>query len=178
MQSYSRSTKTILKFETALGFTLKEEGGYEEIDTPTNYGITQLTYDKWNRDHGFTPKPVKGIDLATVSRIYREWYWEPCSCDVLPYPLAASTFDAAVNSGQKRAILWLQGGLHVSEDGIIGPDVLDTVSKKDPYTVAYAAITLRKQFVQGANISDRFKRIILGRCDRLWQHIQQSKEEV
>lgn len=165
------------KFTVALGFTLKEEGGFQKIDTPTNQGITQLTYDKWNRDHGFPPKSVEGITSSEVARIYKEWYWEPCSCGVLPYPLAVAVFDSAVNSGQKRAILWLQKALHVGEDGIIGPEVLDRVKATDPYVASYALVTIRRQFILNGSLPDRWKRIILNRCQRLLDHIEQSKEE-
>lgn len=60
----------------------------------------------------------------TAKEIYRRRYWEAVKADSLPSPLRFALFDAAVNSGVRRAIEWLQRALGVEDDGVLGPITL------------------------------------------------------
>jgi lysozyme family protein len=167
-------------FDTALGFTLSVEGGFTKADgVATNYGVRQTTYDKWRKDHGAIPQPVEKITSAEANSLYRDWYWEPCSCDAVPYPLAVSIFDTAVNSGQATAIRLLQRAVWIDEDGVVGKDTMDAIGALDPYIAAHSFITLRRLYYRGlaGQIADLDMRGWLNRCVKLWQHIQQTRND-
>jgi lysozyme family protein len=167
-------------FQTALGFTLSVEGGYTKADGhPTNYGVRQDTYDKWREAHGARPVPVSQITSIEASNLYRDWYWEPTSCDAIPYPVAVCVFDTAVNSGQATAIRLLQRSVWADEDGIVGKDTMDLVGKVDPYMAAHSYITLRRLYYKGlvGRIADQSIRGWLARCGKLWQHVLDVKNQ-
>jgi len=81
----------------------------------TKYGISKRAYP--NLD-------IKALTIDGAKRIYRMDYWDKCKCNDLPDAVRFDVFDAAVNSGVKQAILWLQGALNVSTDGIIGQQTI------------------------------------------------------
>ena len=169
-----------MSFEIALGFTLGVEGGYSTADGhPTNMGVRQELFDKWNESHGARPKPVTQITSLEAANFYRDWYWEPCSCDAIPYPLAVCVFDTAVNSGQATAIRLLQRAVWVDEDGIVGKDTMANIAGLDPMMGAHSFITLRRLYYKGlvGSIPDRSMRGWLARCDKLWQHILQYQHD-
>lgn len=98
------------KFERALAFVLRWEGGW--ADNPadpggaTMRGITLATYTRWCEAHG-RPPPTK-VELAAISenevrQIYYEWYWLESGADRLPWPDCLAVFDVAVNGGPGRA---------------------------------------------------------------------------
>lgn len=62
--------------------------------------------------------------------------------DWVGYP----TFDAAVNSGPSRAIRWLQAGLGIPADGIIGPVTLSTAGNSTAADV-FPVCTQRMDFI-------------------------------
>lgn len=115
-------------FDTALERTLGFEGGLSDnaLDRGgrTNYGITQVTYDRWRSAKNLPCRPVDLIEDNEVRDIYHEEYWETCNCDALPERLAAVVFDMAVNSGPWNAKLTLQRALGTKGDGVIGPETI------------------------------------------------------
>ena len=94
-------------FDDMLGYVLGSEGGF--ADNPndkggrTNYGITQTTYDDWNKRHNLPQKDVKNITKEEVRDIYYyDFYlasgadkYEKQGNDAYAYAL----FDVAVNHG-------------------------------------------------------------------------------
>jgi hypothetical protein len=100
-------------FLAALLWLWPAEGGWydgsQAFDTnPTNFGITQNTYNDW-RDHLRLPRAsVRTITRAEAQQIYLEWYWRAGGCDALPWPLQLVHFDACVNHGTGNAE-WLRG---------------------------------------------------------------------
>lgn len=92
------------KFEKALTFTLKAEGGFTvDRGGPTNYGVTQTTYNAFLARKNLPLQSVKKITLDEAKRIYFEDYWLPAGCEDLPLKLSVAVFDFAVNSGVSRA---------------------------------------------------------------------------
>ena len=100
------------------------EGGYvnhpKDPGGATDRGITQRTYDAWNRLHGRPLRPVRGISKDEANAILVSQYFAPVKFDQLPSGLDYAVVDFAVNSGTSRAAKELQKLLGVAADGIIG----------------------------------------------------------
>lgn len=112
-------------FREALKLTLGHEGGYydgsEARDpNPTNYGVTQKTYDAYRDGRGLPRRPVKQITMDEVEAIYKV-YWDGAVCDALPRLAALTVFDHSINAGPVAAIKVLQRALGVTPDGVVGP---------------------------------------------------------
>jgi len=144
-----------MSFETALAFTLGQEGGY--VDNPrdhggaTAYGITQRTYDAWNTSHGMALQPVRDIDRDMVDAIYQANYWTPAHCAAMPDKLGMCVFDFAVNSGVHQALATLQTCLGTGPDGRWGPKTASLVSAldQDAETALVASyLDARRDFLQ------------------------------
>src|SRR5690242_14307791 len=73
----------------------------------TNWGISAAAYPQLD---------IKALTLAEAQAIYRRDYWDKAGCGKLPAALALLVFDAAVNSGVRRAVRWLQAALKVPQD--------------------------------------------------------------
>ena len=108
-------------FERAVTRLLGDEGGY--VDNPadpggeTKFGITKREYPQ--------------VDIAALTRAaaiaiyFRDW-WQRYRYGELPGPIAAKTFDLAVNIGSDHAVRCVQRALRacgrrVTEDGALGP---------------------------------------------------------
>lgn len=90
-------------FEKCLKQVLKWEGGYvddtDDKGGATNKGITQFTYNRYLKNKGQQPKPVKNISDAEVKEIYYKYYWLASGCEKMTPKFAALCFDTAVNMG-------------------------------------------------------------------------------
>jgi lysozyme family protein len=108
-----------LTFETAVEFTLKQEGvlSHDERDRGglTKWGIS-------SRYHPEVSNPTFSLNDATA--IYRLHYWEPARCEHFPSYLRLPLFDAAVNPGLKPSIEFLQRAVGAHVDGLIGPQTI------------------------------------------------------
>jgi len=137
-----------MTFDNAITLILKHEGGYvDHPDDPggeTKFGISKRAYPD--------------VDIANLSEhdaalIYKEDYWNKIRGDDLPFPLALLTFDAAVNSGCKRASKWLQHAVDANPiDGYIGDitvEIANAAYGKNADECIHQAIHQRQQFVRG-----------------------------
>ena len=99
-------------FDTALAFTLKEEGGYGDhpLDAggATNRGVTQAVYDEWRKSQGAAPQEVQQITDEETGDLYWARYWEPGRCGELAPALGVVHFDWCVNHGVQGAAATLQ----------------------------------------------------------------------
>jgi lysozyme family protein len=66
----------------------------------SNYGVTQKTYDDFNKLTGRVQKPVSVITMEEVEAIYGQ-YWKDAHCSYMPEPLDVLMFDAAINHGNQ-----------------------------------------------------------------------------
>lgn len=116
------------RFDRAMKILAVHEGGYSNHkDDPggaTNFGITQKTYDDYNRLKGRSPKSVKNISKEETDEIFRNQYWNAVRADDLPDGVAYCVFDAAVNSGPGRAARWLQKVIGAKVDGVVGDETI------------------------------------------------------
>lgn len=94
------------RFAVCLNRVLKHEGGWSSHPADpggdTQNGVTQRTYDDWRRKQGLSPRSVRNIGRAELEDIYLT-YWKAD----LPIGVDYCYFDAAVNSGPRRAKDWL-----------------------------------------------------------------------
>ena len=143
---------SLSSFALALKFTLFAEGGYSDNSAdsggPTNYGITQGTWDAYTAAQGLVPSPVDKLPLSTAKAIYQHMYWEAGHCPELPEKLAICHFDWCVNHGVGGAALTLQAALGVSQDGDIGPITLAAVAKCDVWPTVIKYLQLREDWYQ------------------------------
>jgi lysozyme family protein len=93
-------------FASSLSFVLGAEGGFanelQDKGGPTNFGLTQVTYSAWLKNHNIADAPVASITRERVDAIYLEAFWTGL-CDKLPSPLNLVAFDGAVQHGRAGA---------------------------------------------------------------------------
>jgi len=124
-------------FAPALKAVLVHEGGWS--DNPrdnggaTMYGVTQRVYDAFRDRAHKTRQSVRAITYAEVEVIYRQQYWDVVRGDKLPHGIDYVVFDAAVNSGPRQAVRWLQRALKVRADGVMGNVTLAAVEAHPDY---------------------------------------------
>ena len=149
-------------FTACLAFTLKAEGGF--VDDPydpggaTNKGITLATFQAFTGNPDATPTDLKLIEDTTVSDIYQSGYWAPARAAELPPGVDLMTFDMAVNSGAREAILLLQRAAKVHQDGIIGPITLAAVQAVDPLALVLSLGSAQYWFYRGLPTWQHFGR--------------------
>jgi lysozyme family protein len=117
-------------FDQAFTDLLGHEGGYSNNPADpggeTMWGITADVAS----EHGYTGKMID-MPQEVAKRIYAESYWLS-AFDRLPYKVAFTLFDAAVNSGVGQSVRWLQRALHVADDGKLGPITLAAAIQANP----------------------------------------------
>lgn len=119
-----------MKFDTAFELLMGHEGDFSnhraDPGGATRYGVTEATA----REVGYRGD-MQELPLDLAKRVYKERYWDAIKAEELPPGLRYITFDAAVNSGPKQAVLWLQRAAGVTADGILGPKTLAAVHQID-----------------------------------------------
>ena len=121
-----------MNFDEAFSKLIGYEGGYsDDARDPggkTRYGITEAVA----REVGYRGD-MAALPLDLAKRIYSERYWLAVRCNDLPDEIRYVVFDAAVNSGPKQSIVWLQRALGVDDDSVIGPQTLAAAAQMNPY---------------------------------------------
>lgn len=130
------------------------EGGYvndkHDPGGETNLGISKRSYP--NED-------IAGMTRARAKAIYRRDFWNKVQGDRLPPGVDLVAMDAAVNSGVKRSVKWLQastGLTGIAVDGIMGPATLGYISAHLPATVIKKACAARLGFMRGLTTWSRY----------------------
>lgn len=91
--------------EGAPGFDSQDSGGL------TRFGISKANNPDVDVEH---------LTEDQAKQLYRDRYWDPCRCELLPSGIAFVVADIAVNQGVGRAKNVLQLSLNVKQDGVIG----------------------------------------------------------
>jgi len=140
------------RFLQALDLVLAHEGGWsnhpKDRGRATMQGITLQTY----RHHfGFHKEKadLRAIKREELEYIYFVGYWARAHCHELPKGLAYVVFDAAVNSGARRSLKWLQKAAGAKADGIVGPRTLAKVASLPEKHLIRLAILSRRKFLTG-----------------------------
>ncbi len=122
-------------FDKSINLMLGLEGGKTDEGTDrggrTNYGITQFTYDEWNKKHKLPKKDVFTITPEIAKQIYKEEYWNLIKGDQLPKNVANAILSMALTDGPQDAIKFVQRMLGVEPvSGVMGPITLGKISEK------------------------------------------------
>ncbi len=143
--------KNLLGWEGGYGNNAKDPGG------PTNLGVIQSEYDSFRRKKGLALQSVAHITLAEAEEIYQSEYWQPTRCGDLNLGVADAVFDADVNSGDRRGVIWLQeaineasGNAAIAVDGACGPVTVAAANAADPAKLIDAMLMLRLAFMKVA----------------------------
>lgn len=140
-------------FSRCFAFTLGSEGGFtENAADPGNWtggaiGQGALRGTKY----GISAAAYPALDIANLTQadaqaIYRRDYWAKLQGDALPLPLAFVAFDAAVNAGLRRSVIWLQQAAGQGADGALGPATLAALTRGDALALAREALVRRLDF--------------------------------
>ena len=96
-----------MNFDQAFDRLIGHEGGYANSPSDpggeTMWGVTKNVA----RANGYEGS-MMNLPRDTAKAIYRKQYWNAIQADKLPEALRFHVFDAAVNSGNKQAVKWLQ----------------------------------------------------------------------
>lgn len=129
-------------------FVQKDEGPYSnhpaDSGGPTRYGITIHDLRRWRKDKTLDAADVKAMPEDEVYAIYKKWYWDAVSADVLPSGLDYFMFDSGLLSGTQTAIKWLQRAVGTKPDGKIGPKTLEAVRAADTREIIEKVEKLRR----------------------------------
>ena len=135
-----------MTFDEAIKRVLMHEGGYSDHAADpggkTMYGITEAVA----RRVGYRGD-MRDLPIELAKRIYREDYWQEVRADELPPEVRYVVFDAAVNSGPRQAVIWLQQALGVYVDGVLGPITLARANQVDPEHLLRACLASRLRFM-------------------------------
>ena len=135
---------TEFALDTAVDITLGFEGGYvndpNDAGGETKYGISKKAYPDVD---------IKNLTIEQAREIYKRDYWDRCKCAFMPDALSIALFDFAVNSGTKRAVMYLQRALNVTVDGIIGNQTIGACNRLPTKDVFEKFIRYRKEYLMG-----------------------------
>lgn len=139
-----------MNFDQAFEKLMVHEGGYvshpSDPGGETNHGITAYTA----RVNGYIGA-MRDLPLATAKQIAKREYWDAVNADQLPEAVRFAVFDAAYNSGPKRAIKWLQQAVYVDPDGKFGANTLMGVQTYRAESIASRYSGHRLQFMTDLN---------------------------
>ena len=137
-----------MNFDTAFQLVLGHEGRYSNHASDpggaTMWGITERVARAAGYDGEMEDMPVE-----FAKSIYSRDYWNVCLCESFAPEIRFHLFDAAVNSGTKQAIKWLQRALRVDDDGIIGNVTLLAGKNASGAVTAMRLSGYRLQFMSG-----------------------------
>lgn len=139
-------------WDACFSHLIKHEGGYVNHPSDpggrTNLGVTQEVWEDWT-DRAVNEAEMRALTPEKVKPLYKELYWDRVKGDKLPAGVDYCVFDAAVNSGVRRASQWLQVALGVTADGSIGPQTLAMTLAISPDTIIRNYCAQRLRFLQG-----------------------------
>lgn len=137
-----------MNFDQAFDILLRHEGGFSDHAADpggkTRFGITEAVA----REVGYRGD-MRELPLDLAKRIYKDRYWDAVRAEELPEAIRYAVFDAAVNSGPRQAIRWLQRAVGAKDDGIIGPQTPALVRDADPEQMVRRMLAQRLRFMAG-----------------------------
>jgi lysozyme family protein len=146
-----------MNFDTAFSKLLGHEGDFSDHpDDPggkTRYGVTEAVA----REVGYRGD-MRELPLDLAKRIYRAKYWDEVQADILPAGIRYAMFDAAVNSGPRQAVRWLQRAVGVADDGILGPRTMAAAGALSADSLRMRLLAQLLRFMSGLSNWPAFSR--------------------
>ena len=146
-----------MNFDQAFTLLLGHEGKYSNHkDDPggaTCWGVTERVARAAGYDGEMEDMPVE-----FAKSVYARDYWSACDCDSFAPEVRFHLFDAAVNSGTKQAIKWLQRALNVEDDGVVGKITLMAGKNANGAVTAMRMTGYRLQFMSSLSTWGSFGR--------------------
>lgn len=107
-QNDKKNSQKDLLFDEFLTYLYPIEGGYsnrkEDLGGKTNLGVTQSTYDWYNKKNNLPIKDVKNITKKEATQIYYDYFWkESGASEINDKKVALMYFDSAINHGPAYA---------------------------------------------------------------------------
>lgn len=131
-----------MNLDQAFAKLLGAEGGYTcnaaDPGGETKFGISKRSYP--NID-------IKALTQEQAKSIYMHDYWQPLQLELLPVEVRYDLFDAAVNSGNRQAVKFLQKAAGVVDDGIIGTITLNACKNLPGFVLSAKFNGYRLQFM-------------------------------
>lgn len=176
------------QFGISYHITERMEGGYannpNDKGLETYAGISRRAFPNW-KGWKFIDKQAKPIKRNTffsylsmpVMQFYRENFWKPLQCGLMPQEIANQLFDYAVHSGKKRAVKSLQTvlnqmGSFLIVDGIMGEKTQGAIKRFDSEQIARKLLVERENFINRlVQYDSNFKRAWLNRIAYLKSHL-------
>lgn len=139
-------------YHLILGWAGLSEGGYinhpKDPGGATDRGITQRTFDAWNRKQGQPKRSVRGISKSEADDILAVEYLDAVRAGELPSGVDYAVADYSINSGPSQAVRDLQRVLGVKADGQIGPQTMAALSTKDAAEIVIGLCRRRLAFMK------------------------------
>ena len=138
-------------FNKSINLMLGLEGGKTNEGTDrggrTNYGITQFTYNAWNKKHKLPKRDVFTITPDIAKQIYKEEFWNLIKGDQLPKNVANAILSMALTDGPQDSIKFVQKMLGINPvSGVMGPITMTKIWEKSKKGDAdFARAILNKQ---------------------------------
>ena len=116
-------------FNQSVAIVLENEGGFanDPDDTPTNYGITQLTYSMF-LGRPATLSDVQAMPRDVAVKIYRQYWQAIRGDDIRSQYVADALMDMCVLRGVSAAAKSMQSLFSLKVDGVIGPKSLEMIN--------------------------------------------------
>ena len=157
----------IENFNKSFDLLMKSEGGFvndpNDSGGATNLGVTLATWQAYvNRP--VSVQEIKDLTKIMVKPLYKQNYWNPAGCDMLPSGVDYVVFDFAVNAGVRRAIKCLQKAVGAEADGVIGSITQALIGQSDPMDVVGHFTEEKIAFYKSLN-NPHFEKGWLARAD-------------
>ena len=168
------------RFLRCLAIVLGHEGGFvndpQDPGGATNLGITRETLASW-RGRPVTEAEVRGLKRDEALAIYRERYWRPLRCDLLPAGHDLMGVDFGVNAGPRAGARMLQRAVGAVDDGIVGPATIAAAGAADRLAAIDRMAALRVEHYRGLATFGRFGRGWLRRTEEVRQAARRMAQE-
>lgn len=140
-----------------------------DVDDLDRDGITMEKCGDLNNDGVVDAKDIRLLTVEMAKRLYFKYFWQRIKADVLlDQRIATIAFDMAVNSGNDRAIRYLQmtanqmNAKQIEIDGVAGPDTMRAVNTTvDATKFCLALLQNRKAFYLSLVRSDASQEVFL-----------------